>query len=102
MNTQSPSHSATGAVEPSEQQICSWLIERVVKVSGLPRDDIDITAPFADFGLDSRQAVSLSGELEDWLGRELEPTLVWDYPTIELLSKFIALGEGPGSHPREA
>jgi phthiocerol/phenolphthiocerol synthesis type-I polyketide synthase D len=36
--------------------------------------------------------VSISGELEHWLGRRLPVTLVWDFPTIELLAKALAEG----------
>jgi len=32
----------------------------------------------------------LSGELEAWLGRELEATALWYHPTIEQLARFIA------------
>ena len=29
---------------------------------------IDIRAPFAQYGMDSAQAISMSADLEDWLG----------------------------------
>ena len=38
-------------------------------------------------------------ELEEWLGRKLTPTLVYDYPTIDALARFLA-GEGKESGPR--
>ncbi len=45
-------------------------------------------APLAGFGIGSLQAVRLAAELEEWLGRKLAPTLVYDYPTIDALARF--------------
>jgi acyl carrier protein len=72
------------------QDIQHWLVARVAASIGLPADDIDISLPFSYYGLDSVAAVGLSGELEDWLGRKLPPTLTWDYPSIALLSAHLA------------
>ena len=52
--------------------------------------------PFAGFGLGSLQAVGLAGDLEDWLGRPLSPTLVYEHPTIEALARHLA-GEPDGA-----
>jgi acyl carrier protein len=75
---------------PSRDVIESWLIERIAHVGGLEPHEIDVREPFTSFGLDSRTAVSLSGDLEQWLGRRLSPTLVWDYPSIDLLATYLA------------
>src|SRR5205807_2381692 len=40
--------------------------------------------------MDSVQAVSMAADLEDWLGRELPATLVYDYPTIEGLARHLS------------
>jgi acyl carrier protein len=45
-----------------------------------------------NLGVSSRQAVMLSGDLEDWLGRELDPSLLWDRPNIAELSAWLAGG----------
>jgi acyl carrier protein len=52
-------------------------------------DDIDVHQPLSNLGLDSRNAIALSGALEKLLGRELSPTLAWDYPTIEALAAHL-------------
>ena len=51
---------------------------------------IDIQEPFAAYGLDSAVAVSMTGELAQWTGCELEPTLFWEYPNIEALAQYLA------------
>jgi acyl carrier protein len=67
-----------------------WLIGYLAPLLKIDRDQIDRRRPFAEYGLDSLAAVTLSGELERWLGRELSPTLAWDYPTIESLARHLA------------
>lgn len=93
----STSESATTKTRPapSEAEIRHWLIRRVAQTAGVPEAEIDIAAPFADYGLNSRQAVGLSGDLETWLKRELDPTLVWDHPSIERLARFLAAEVAP-------
>lgn len=81
-------HPVTSA--PSEEQIQSWLISNISTVVEVDPQTIDIHKPLEYYGMDSMQAMHLSGDLEDWLGRQLSPTVVWDYPTIELLARHLA------------
>jgi acyl carrier protein len=75
---------------PTEAQIQSWLISNISAVVEVDAQTIDIRKPLEYYGMDSMQAMHLSGDLEDWLGRQLSPTVVWDYPTIELLARHLA------------
>jgi acyl-CoA synthetase (AMP-forming)/AMP-acid ligase II len=43
------------------------------------------------YGLDSSAAVGLTGDLEDWLETEIDPTLLYDYPTVEAIVKHLSL-----------
>jgi acyl carrier protein len=79
------------------QMIEAWLIKRVSTALSLSPDQIDSRETFASYGLDSRTAVSLSGDLERWLGRRLPPTLVWDYPTIDALAEHLGAAAPAGS-----
>lgn len=76
--------------QASAGEIRTWIAGQLSTMLDLPRADIDIGAPFSAFGLDSLKAVSLAGELETWLGRELPPTLLWDYPSIDALATHLA------------
>ena len=75
-------------------EIVDWLVSQLARELDLPATDIDPSRPFAYYGLDSVHAVRLTGALESWLGRELSPTLAYEYPTIDLLSRHLA-GENP-------
>ena len=56
-----------------------WLVAKLAELLEIEPSAIDIQAPFASYGLESVDLVGLSGELEEWLKRELSPTLLYDY-----------------------
>ncbi|OLR91799.1 polyketide synthase [Actinokineospora bangkokensis] len=62
-----------------------WLVERVAELRKLPVSEVDPERPLTELGLSSRDAVTLSGELGQRLGRPLPPTLAWESPTIRAL-----------------
>lgn len=74
----------------AQKKIEAWLVEQISRRQHLALGDIDVRQPFVQYGLDSVQAVELTGELEIYLGRKLSPTLAWDYPTITSLSEYLA------------
>jgi amino acid adenylation domain-containing protein len=78
----------------SRREIVAWLATKVAEPLGIRSDEVDIRASLAGFGIGSLQAVRLGAELEEWLGRKLHPTLVYDYPTIVALADFLS-GESP-------
>jgi myxalamid-type polyketide synthase MxaE and MxaD len=71
------------------KEIEDWLITNVAELLHIAPDTIDIFEPFANYGLSSRDAVILSGELEELLGRRLSPTLAYEYPSIWDLSRYL-------------
>jgi acyl-CoA synthetase (AMP-forming)/AMP-acid ligase II/acyl carrier protein len=81
------------------EEIESWLVGRLAERLDASIESIDPCEPFASYGLTSREAVVLSGELEEWLARTLPPTLVWDHPTIRELARFLAGPAAPRQPP---
>lgn len=72
-----------------EEAIQAWLIAHLAAHLKVHPNHIDIRESFACYGLDSSVAISLTGELADWLGCEVEPTLLWEYPSIETLAEHL-------------
>ena len=70
-------------------EIQEWFVEALAKVTDVSPEKIESTVPFEHFGLDSVTAVGLTGELEEWLGFEVDPMAVYDYPTIKELSNHL-------------
>jgi acyl carrier protein len=79
-----------GANTPSAKAIQEWLIIKIGELLGVEREEIVVSEPFASYGMSSMAAVGMAGDLEDWLGLRLSPTLAWDYPTVEALSRHLA------------
>jgi len=73
----------------TEKEIQAWLISHFAIYLKIPPDEIDIQESFAAYGLDSAVAVSITGELAEWIGCELALTLLWEYPTIETLAQYL-------------
>ncbi len=78
------------AENPDAAAIRRWLVAYLVAELGVDPDDIAPAAPFDDLGLDSAAAVTLTGDLEDWLGRPLSPELAYEHPTIDALAAYLA------------
>ncbi len=74
----------------TREEIEDWLVGRVATWMTLDPHDVDPGRPFIEYGLASVAAVSISGELEEWLGRRVAPTALWDHPTIERLASVLA------------
>jgi amino acid adenylation domain-containing protein len=75
---------------PTEEAIQQWLVQELSRRLKIAPEEIGVREPFARFGLDSIGAVGLSGELETWLGRRLDPTLAYDYPSVASLAAHLA------------
>lgn len=74
----------------TEKAIITWLVSHLALSLLVSPDEIDIQEPFAAYGLDSSVAVSMTDELAQWIGCELEPTLFWEYSNIQTLAQHLA------------
>ena len=70
-----------------------WLADYLVTTIGCSPDDIDFDASLSDLGMGSRDAVVLSGELTEVLGRPVSPLEFWHHPTISALARFLSGAE---------
>lgn len=84
---------------PDAEEIQAWLVARLSRQLRIAPEELNARESLASYGLDSRAAISLSGEMEEWLGRRLSPTLVWDYPTIEGIALHLAGGSDARQNP---
>ncbi|QFU90240.1 non-ribosomal peptide synthetase/type I polyketide synthase [Amycolatopsis sp. YIM 10] len=86
--------------QPTQAGLQSWLVRQIASRTGLPPDSIDRDAPLTGYGLSSRDAVILIGELAELLKKDLSATLFWEHPTINALSAHLA-GTETAPAPRE-
>lgn len=72
------------------EEIKAWLIDYLVDILEIEAEEIDSQVNFDDYGLDSEVAVGLTGDLEIWLERKINPTLLYNYTNIDSLSIHLA------------
>jgi acyl carrier protein len=74
---------------PTESEIRDWCLAYVRRIVSAPGLAVGTNIGFAEMGLDSATSAYFIVELEEWVGVELEPELVFDYPTIADLARHI-------------
>jgi myxalamid-type polyketide synthase MxaB len=67
-----------------------WLTHHIADLLGVSPDEIDSAKSLESFGVASRDAITLVGDLETWTGLSLSPTLVYEYPTIDAIARYVA------------
>ncbi|MGW4530238.1 polyketide synthase Pks13 [Nocardia sp. NPDC004340] len=70
-----------------------WLRRWVADATGQPIDNITVDRPMEEFGLASRDALALGGDIEELTGVVLNATIVYQHPTIGSLAERIINGE---------
>jgi acyl carrier protein len=83
----------------SETAIRDWCVQYLARTLELSDEQIEPDVSFARLGLDSANSVYLIVELEEWLGLELTPDLLFEHPTISDLARYLtgrAAGENGG------
>ncbi|WP_369244602.1 SDR family NAD(P)-dependent oxidoreductase [Streptomyces sp. R41] len=84
----SPKQTPKTSVTNSEG-VRAWLVSAVAEEAGLDPLTLDPERPIAEFGLGSRQLVTVAAELSTLIGRSLEPSLVFNHPTIAALAEAV-------------
>src|SRR5208282_1732520 len=90
-----------GNSDPGAEAIQAWLVSKLSELLEIEANEIDIGEPFASYGLGSTELVSLSGELAEWLGRQLPAELAYEFPTIEALARGLADSSSPSRSATE-
>ena len=63
---------------------------------GCNPDEVDLDLSLSDLGVGSRDAVVLSGELSELLGRPVSPVEFWQHPTVNALAAYLVAPESEG------
>ncbi|MEM6980861.1 MAG: beta-ketoacyl synthase N-terminal-like domain-containing protein, partial [Planctomycetota bacterium] len=87
-------------------QLIVWIRDTLASKLGVASKTLDTNEPFSRLGLKSIQAVRLSGQLAEHLGRPVPATLAYEYPTIEKLAMHLSGAETmlivSKTHPEKA
>ena len=83
-----PTSGSRGAAE-----IQRWIQDKIGAALNVTGESLDPTEPITSYGLDSIAAFTLTLDLSEWLERDLQASLLWEFPTIAELARY--LGEEP-------
>ncbi len=78
-----------------EKELVEWLRAAVGELLDLEPHEVDPDRPLTELGLSSRDGVGIVGELEEHLDRDLDPTMIFETPTITLLVRKLIFNEDP-------
>ena len=73
----------------SKADLASWITGWISAELKIEPDQIKGDRTFVTFGMDSVHAMMMVGDLEEFLGRRLSPTLAWTYPTVEAMADHL-------------
>ena len=73
----------------SYSEMLDWLLNKLSDISGINKNEIDPDESFDRYGVDSKNAIKLSRELETYLGQAVPPSIAYDYPSPNKLTGFL-------------
>ncbi|MFD0727064.1 beta-ketoacyl synthase N-terminal-like domain-containing protein [Lysobacter brunescens] len=74
----------------AEDKIVRFLAQETARLLKMPSADFDIGQSFLDLGFDSVGMASLLNDLITLIGENISPSVVFNYPDIEQLGRYIA------------
>ncbi len=81
-------------LQPTAEGIAEWCRHYVARLLDMPAERIDAETEFDRFGLDSAMAVAMILDLEEQLGTEVSPSLLFEYTSIATLAGHLAESAG--------
>ena len=84
--------STPGTVKTKEE-IELWIVQYLAKTMKIDPDNVPVDEDFSQLNVDSSLALSMTADLEDFVGRRLSASLAYNYPTIEKLAERLAKGK---------
>ena len=59
-----------------------WVLDRLRVYDQVPPEDLQLTAPLTELGLDSIYVMTLCGDIEDTFELEVDPTWIAEFETL--------------------
>lgn len=78
-----------GSAPVNVEELEKWLMERLRQYVPDLREPVDPHRELGEYGLDSIAVVAFAADVEDHLAVSVDPTAVWDHPTIAQLATYL-------------
>lgn len=73
----------------TRDKVKDWIIQWLAQRSHIASSDIKLTHSLAEFGLDSIIATELAADLQNWLGRQIDPAIILEQRSLDDLIQFL-------------
>jgi acyl carrier protein len=70
--------------------ILGWLTTQLASYLEVSTTAVNPMVPLAEMGVDSVHAIGLVGDIEMQFDIDVDPTLIFDYPTLARIAEFIS------------
>jgi acyl carrier protein len=74
----------------STESIADWLHAYIADLRNVRPERISRRESLHKYGLDSASAVTLTGDLTEWLKMDVDPSVLYEHPTIDGLASHLA------------
>jgi aryl carrier-like protein len=74
----------------SGAEIKQWLVVYIARLLEFEPEEVKTGIPLGRYGLDSIAAAALTDELGKYLGRTVDPHILYEHRTIDALAAFLA------------
>jgi acyl carrier protein len=74
----------------TREAIVKWIHDYLQRALDLKREAIDEDAYFSDYGVDSMFAVVMTGDIREWIKKDISPTALYEHPTVNRLADHVA------------
>ncbi|CAM5709907.1 acyl carrier protein [Streptomyces viridifaciens] len=86
-----------GTAPATVEELVDWLVARVGEYLPELAEPVSPDRELGEYGLDSIVVLAFAADVEERLAIPIDPTVVWDHPTIEQLATFL-VAETEGRH----
>jgi acyl carrier protein len=74
--------------------LTQWVTERVAFYVEMSPQDIEPEVDLVKYGMDSIRALTLSANVEDEFGLEVDAAFAWDHRTVDQIARYLATALG--------
>jgi acyl carrier protein len=74
----------------NRRPILGWLTTQLASYLEVSTTAVNPMVPLAEMGVDSVHAIGLVGDIEMQFDIDVDPTLIFDYPTLARIAEFIS------------
>jgi acyl carrier protein len=78
-------------MDANRRHILRWLTTQLASYLEIPATSINAMVPLAEMGVDSVHALCLVGDVEMRFDIDVDPTMIFDYPTLSRIAEFISI-----------